>query len=73
MSKPTRDDLLGVIARLQDLIGSAASAYANDRASDRADRVGRPLKEAFALCLKARAADAPGAGSKSKFVGKESA
>ena len=37
--------------RVQDLIGQAKGGYMNDRVSNRADNVMKPLNEAFALMV----------------------
>jgi Homeodomain-like domain-containing protein len=67
---PTRDDLLGVISRLQDLVGVARREHMNDIAPDRDTRVSTPLIEAEQLCIAARSLDPPEAGSNSAFMEK---
>lgn len=43
-----------VLDRLQTLVGQALSAYRNDRAPDRAERVEKALAEAFDVVVEAR-------------------
>ena len=59
VKRPTRRDLLCVIARLQSLAGDASAAIQNDRSLDRARDVDRSLKEALSLCLLATGSDDP--------------
>lgn len=58
MHRPTRRDLLIVIARLQQKIGRARSAN-NDRNPNRQAEVDGVLDEAHALCIQVRGYDAP--------------
>lgn len=67
---PSRNDLLGVVSRLQDLVGQAIAGYLNDSVEDRHEGVMKPLEEAHKLCIAARSGDAPDAGSKSAFMEK---
>lgn len=57
--RPTRRDLLGVIARLQDLVGEALAASRDDIARDRPKRVEGPLEEAHDICIRASALEPP--------------
>ena len=54
--KPTRSDLLHVIGRLQNLIGSAKAAM-HDRNPHREAQVQRALEDAHRLCVAASAFD----------------
>jgi hypothetical protein len=47
-------ELLRVIGKLQDLVGNAKNAYDNDRSRDRAEKVQKPLEEAFELAVSTR-------------------
>ena len=40
------------LGRIQDLIGRASGAYADDRSPDRAEKVNTALSEAFDLAVK---------------------
>lgn len=55
--RPTRGDLLRVIAELQVLVGRAKNAFENDRDPDRESSVRDPLTRAFELCIEARQYD----------------
>ncbi|MEQ9330249.1 hypothetical protein [Thalassobaculum sp.] len=67
-AKPSRTDLLGAIALLQDLVGEAATAAGNDRHPERAAAVAQALTSALAVCIQARRHDDPQAGSRSKWA-----
>ncbi len=64
MAKPTRTDLMAVIAELQDIIVSVSAICGKDHA----DRLVPLLRRAFDLCLAARAYDPSNAGERSRFV-----
>ncbi len=64
MAKPTRTDLMAVIAELQDIIVSVSAICGNDRA----DRLAPLLSRGFDLCLAARAYDPSNVGERSRFV-----
>jgi hypothetical protein len=57
--RPTRADLLVVVARLQDLVSNAYSASCNDRDPDQLYQLRKPLRTAFDLCVDATAHDPP--------------
>ena len=57
--KPSRKDLLRVVAHLQALIGDAMAHAGNDRDRDRAKHVQVALSEAHDLCIVARSFDPP--------------
>lgn len=57
--KPSRRELLKVVSELQDLIGEAVAAHANDRDPDAFVKVQTPLEKAFELCIQARSFDPP--------------
>lgn len=57
--KPSRSDLLDVVAHLQGLIGRAKSAAVNDRSPNRMAEIISPLDRAFDLCIEATAFDPP--------------
>lgn len=57
--RPTRRDLLVVIARLQDHIGRAQGYHGNDRDPDGFERGQEELKAAERLCHEAAAQDRP--------------
>jgi hypothetical protein len=57
--KPSRRELVSVIAHLQGLIGSAKGAAWNDRSEDRIGDIVRPLDEGFNLCVAALSFDPP--------------
>jgi hypothetical protein len=57
--KPTRRDLLVVIARLQHHIGCAHTFHGNDRDPDGFEKGQDELKAAEHLCHEASAADPP--------------
>ncbi len=67
MAKPTRTDLMAVIAELQTIIVSVAAVSAIC-GNDRADRLAPLLRRGFDLCLAARAYDPSNAGEHSRFV-----
>jgi len=52
--KPTRNDLLIVISRLQDMVGSARGLHYNDRSQTAFEEAQDTLKEAFNLCVLVR-------------------
>lgn len=54
VGKAKRMPMPRVLDRLQTLVGNALSAYRNDRAPDRAERVCVPLEQAFELLVEAR-------------------
>lgn len=58
-SKPSRTDLLRVIARLQHLVGDAKGTAWNDRDPNRMANLDAVLTEAFDLCLEAQQFDEP--------------
>ncbi len=70
VAKPTRADLMAVIAELQDIILSVSAICGNDRASasERDDLLGPLLRRGFDLCLAARVHDPSNAGERSRFV-----
>ncbi len=68
MAKPTRTDLMAVIAELQGIIISISVACDIDHASVRANRLAPLLRRGFDLCLAARAYDPSNAGQRSRFV-----
>jgi hypothetical protein len=57
--KPSRADLLDVIAHLQDLIGRAKGAAHNDRSPNRMAEIVSPLERGFDLCVDATSFDPP--------------
>lgn len=57
--KPSRRELLKVIAELQGLIGEAIGAHDNDRDPDAQMKVRRPLEKGFNLCIQAQSFDPP--------------
>ena len=57
--KPTRRELLKVLAELQGLIGEAMGAHDNDRDPDAQLKVRRPLEKGFDLCIQAQSYDPP--------------
>jgi hypothetical protein len=57
--KPTRRDLLKVVAELQGLIGEAMGAHDNDRDPDAQLKVRQPLEKGFDLCIQAQSYDPP--------------
>lgn len=57
--KPSRRELLKVVSELQDLIGDAIGAHANDRDPDAFVKVQTPLESALELCIQARSFDPP--------------
>jgi hypothetical protein len=59
MRKPSRRDLLVVIGRLQQLVGSLGSAANDDRNPERATFIIKLTKEAHDLCVAARSFDPP--------------
>lgn len=67
--KPTRLDLLRVIAELQDLIGRAKSSYHDDRQHCRADTVVGPLERGFDLAVRASSFDPPVSGRWPRVAG----
>jgi len=58
-SKPTRAQLLRVVAELQSLIGEASAAHGNDRDPDGFEKGQAALRKAFGLCVAARRFDPP--------------
>ena len=58
--KPSRRDLLRVIAVVQQLIGEARGAHANDRDPEAFERAQTLLARAMDICDEARQYDAPG-------------
>ncbi len=57
--RPTRRDLLVVVGRLQDLVGSALICHGNNRDPDGFEKGQQVLQEAFDLCTEARSQDPP--------------
>lgn len=57
--KPSRADLLDVIAHLQNLIGRAKSAALNDKSPNRLAEIVSPLDCGFDLCVEATSFDPP--------------
>lgn len=57
--KPTRKDLLAVITELQNLVGTAMSAHANDRDPAGFEKGQKALEQAHELCILARSYDPP--------------
>lgn len=57
--KPTRKDLLKVIDKLQELVGSAHHLHANDRNRMGFEDGQKKLEEAHELCIVARSFDKP--------------
>lgn len=57
--KPTRADLLDVIAHLQGLVGNAKGAAQNDRSPNRMAELISPLDRCFDLCVEALSFDPP--------------
>lgn len=64
--RPTRTDLLGVIGRLQNLVGRASAAN-NDRNPNRHAEVEGYLRAAHQLCIDAAAYDPPETGIRSPW------
>lgn len=64
--RPTRRDLLIVIARLQGYIGSLNGISRNDRDRMQQDKMVPMFQEALELCIDARGFDPPLDGQKSK-------
>ena len=58
--KPSRRDLLRVIASVQQMIGEARGAHANDRDPEAFERAQTLLARAMDICDEARQYDAPG-------------
>jgi hypothetical protein len=57
--KPSRKDLLKVIAELQQLVGSAHGLHANDRNPMGFEEGQKKLEAAHELCIQARSFDPP--------------
>jgi hypothetical protein len=57
--KPSRRDLLRVIAAVQHLIGEARGDHANDRDPEAFERAQTTLARAIDICDEARQCDAP--------------
>lgn len=57
--RPTRRDLLVVIARLQGYVGSAKAYHGNDRNPDGFELGQNELDKAFDLCVEVAAYDRP--------------
>ena len=55
--RPSRADLLRVIARLQHLVGVAQGVAMNDRDPNRSAKVAKALAQAHDLCIEARGYD----------------
>lgn len=58
-TKPTRQDLLRVLGRLQTLVGNAIGTAHNDRAPNRLANLVVVLEEAHNLCIDAQGYEDP--------------
>lgn len=54
---PTRKQLLGLLGKLQTMLGEASAFHANDRNPDGFEKGQNIIHEAFELCIKAREND----------------
>lgn len=66
-TKPTRADLVAVVAILQDVLGKLRGA-ASDRNPHRAEDLERLTQFGLMLCIEARGYDAPQTGSSSPWA-----